>query len=172
METRRNSVVLTFQMKWLCYSQLSLFATAKWFVTTWLVLWKIPDAVLVRYAVTIPNKLCSLFAVCFHLFQPTTESIGADITGGERKIVVSSPPFFRNSAGTIWEFRTRFLPGFFQSSTEFSLKWPNKLSQFGHYVQNIRLVNTVNNVSICFNTIARKTTERTRQKKLAFARSC
>ena len=84
---------------------------------------------------------------------------GADIRGGEWKIVVSSPPFFRDSAGTIWEFRTCFLPGFFQSSTEFSWKWPNKLSQFGHNVQNIRLVNTV---SISFNT--RKTTERSQQK--------
>ena len=52
-------------------------------------------------------------------------------------------PFFIDSAGTIWEFRTWLLTGFFQSSTEFSLKWPNKLSHFGHNVQNIRLVNTV-----------------------------
>ena len=148
-------------MKWLCYSQLSLFATAKWFLTTRLVLWNIPDAVLVRSPATIPNQLCSLFIVCFHLFQPTTVSIGADIRGGERKIFVSSAPFFRDSAGTIWEFRTWFLPGFFQSSTEFSLKWSNKLSQFGHNVQNIRLGNTV---SISFNTIARKATERSQQK--------
>ena len=155
-------------MKWLCYSRLSLFATANWFLTTWLVLWKIPDAVLVRYAATIPNQLCSLFVVCFHLFQPTTVSIGADIRGGERKIVVSSTPFFRDSAGTFWEFRIWFLPGFFQSWTEFSLKWPNKLSQFGHNVQNIRLVNTVNTVSISFNTIARKTTERSQQKNRLF----
>jgi len=109
-----------------------------------------------------PYQLCSLFVICFHLFQPTTVSIGVDIRGGERKIVVSSLPCFRDSAGTIWEFRTWFLPGFFQSSTEFSLKWPNKLSQFGHNVQNIRLVNTV---SISFNTIARKTTERSQQKR-------
>jgi len=60
-----------------------------------------PDAVLVRYAATIPNQLCSLFVVCFRLFQPTTVSIGADIKGGQRKIVVSSPPFFRDSAGNI-----------------------------------------------------------------------
>jgi len=73
-------------------------------------------------------------------------------------------PFFRDSAGTIREFRTWFLPDFFQSSTEFSLKWPNKLRQLGHNVQNIRLVNTVNTVSISFNTIARKTTERSQQK--------
>jgi len=73
-------------------------------------------------------------------------------------------PFIRDSAGTIWEFRTWFLPGFFQSSTEFNLKWPNKLRQFGHNIQNIRLVNTVNTVSISFNTIARKTTERSQQK--------
>ena len=73
-------------------------------------------------------------------------------------------PFFRDSPGTIWEFRTWFLPGLLQSSTEFSLKWPNKLSQFGHNVQNIRLVNTANTVSISFNTIARKTTERSQQK--------
>ena len=92
METRRNNVVFTFQMKWLCYSRLSLLATAKWFLTTWLVLWKIPHAVLVRYAVTIPNQPCSLFVVCFNLFQPTTVSIGADIRGSERKIVVSRPP--------------------------------------------------------------------------------
>ena len=146
-------------MKWLCYSRLSLLATAKWFLTTWLVLWKIPDAVLVRYAVTVPNQLCSLFVVCFHLFQPTTVSIGADIKGSERKIVVSRPIFSEIPLVpfTIWEFRTWFLPGFFQSSTEFSLKWPNKLRQFGHNVQNIRLVNTVNTVSITFNTIARKT---------------
>jgi len=54
---------------------------------------KNPDAVLVRYAATIPNQLCSFFVVCFHLFQPTTVSIGADIRGGERKIVVSSALF-------------------------------------------------------------------------------
>jgi len=103
-----------------------------------------------------PYQLCSLFAVCFRLFQPTTVSIRSDIRGGEQKIVVSSPLFFRDSAGKIWEFRTWFLPGFFQSWTELSLKWPNKLSQFGHNVQNIRLVNTVNTVSISFNTIARR----------------
>jgi len=73
-------------------------------------------------------------------------------------------PFFRDSVGTIWEFRTWLLPGFFQSSTEFSLKWPNKLYQFGHNVQNIRLVNTVNTVSITFNTIPIKTSERSQQK--------
>ena len=73
-------------------------------------------------------------------------------------------PFFQRSAGTIWEFCTWFLPGFFQSLTEFSLKWPNKLSQFGHNVQNIRLGNTV---SISFNTTARKATERS-QKKTGF----
>ena len=77
------------------------------------------------------------------------------------KHVVSNAPFYRDSAGTIWEFRTWFLPGFFQSSNEFSLKWPNKLSQFGHNVQNIRLGNTV---SISFDAIARKATERSQQK--------
>jgi len=86
---------------------------------------------------------------------------GYTLRGGERKIFVSSAPFFRDSAGTIWEFRTWFLSGFFQTSTEFSLKWPDKLSQFGHNVQNIRLGNTV---SISFNTIARKATERSQQK--------
>ena len=78
---------------------------------------------------------------------------------GERKIVVSSPPFFRIPRVPFESFAL----GFLQSSTELSLKWPNKLSQFGRNVQNIRLVNTVNNVSISFNTIGRKTTERSQK---------
>jgi len=41
------------------------------------------------------------------------------------------------------------------------MKWPNKSSQFGHNVQNIRLGN---NVSISFNIIGRKATERSQQK--------
>jgi len=55
METRRNNLVFTFLMKWLCYSRLSVFVTAKGFLKTWLVLWKIPDTVLVRYATIIPK---------------------------------------------------------------------------------------------------------------------
>ena len=75
LQWKLAATMLYSLFKWngLCYSRLNLFATAKWFLTTWLVLWKVPDAVLVRYAATIPNKLCSLFVVCFHLFQPTTE---------------------------------------------------------------------------------------------------
>jgi len=38
-----------------CYSRLSVFATAKWFLNTWLVLWKILDAVLVCYAAIMPK---------------------------------------------------------------------------------------------------------------------
>jgi len=112
-----------------------------------------------------PGALCSNHIKPLMLpFCCLLPFVAADIRGGERKIVVLSPPFFRDSAGTIWKFRTWLLPGFFQSSTEFSLKLPNKLSQFGHNVQNIRLVNPVNNVSISFNTIGRKTTERSQLK--------
>ena len=38
-----------------CYSRLSVFATAKWWLNTWLVLWKILDAVLVWYAAIMPK---------------------------------------------------------------------------------------------------------------------
>jgi len=34
METRRNNLVFTFLMKWLCYSRLSVFVTAKGFLKT------------------------------------------------------------------------------------------------------------------------------------------
>jgi len=154
----------------LCYSRLSLFATAendskprdllseKSRTQSWYAMQQ-----------SYPDQLCSLFVVCFHLFQPTTVSIGVGIRGGERKAVTSGPPFFGDSAGTIWEFRTWLLPGFFQSSTKFSLKWPNKLSQFDHNVQNSRVVNTV---SASFDTIARKTTERSQRKKQVFSRFC
>ena len=60
-----------------------------------------PGALCSNHTHTIPNQLCSLFIVCFHLFQPATVSIGADIRGAEGKRVVSSPPFFVASAGTI-----------------------------------------------------------------------
>jgi len=123
---------------------------------------KNPDAVLVRYAATIETMLpfCCLlpFVLTYHCEHRS---------GYKRRWTKNSrlePPFLRDSACTIWEFRTWFFPGFFQSSTELSLKWPNKLSQFGHNVQNIRLVNTVNTVSISFNTFARKATERSQQK--------
>ena len=125
--------------------------------TTWLVLWKIPDAVLVRYAVTIPNQLCSLFVVCFHLFQPTTVSIGADIKGGEREIVVSRPLFSEIPRVPFESFAL----GFSCLFPVIDRIKPNRLRQFGHNVKNIRLVNTV---SISFNTIARKTTERSQKK--------
>jgi len=49
------------------------------------------------------------------------------------------------------------LPGFFQSSNEFILKRPNRLSQVGGNVQKGRVVNTV---STSFTTIARQTTEK------------
>jgi len=52
------------------------------------------------------------------------------------------------------------LQGFCQSSTDFTLKRPNKLSLFGHIVQKGRVVNTVSN----FDTIARQTTDRSRRK--------
>jgi len=55
METRHNNLLFTFWKKWLCYSRLSVFATAKRFLNTWLVLWKVLDAILVRYA-TITTK--------------------------------------------------------------------------------------------------------------------
>ena len=41
------------------------------------------------------KPICSLFVVCFHLFQPITVSIGADIRGGERKSRLESPFFQR-----------------------------------------------------------------------------
>jgi len=48
-------------------------------------------------------------------------------------------------------------------------KQPNILSQFGHDVQNGRVVNTV---STSFNTIARQTTEKSQRKKQVFALFC
>jgi len=67
------------------------------------------------------------------------EHAGLDIRGGERETVTSLPHY----PGTLWEFRTYFLPGFFRSSTEFILKRPNRLSQVGEIVQTGRVVNTV-----------------------------
>jgi len=61
METRGNNLVFTIWIKSLCYSRLSVFATAKWFLNTWLVLWKIPDAVLVRYAAIVPTPTMPTF---------------------------------------------------------------------------------------------------------------
>jgi len=60
------------------------------------------------------------------------------------------------------------MPGFFQSSTEFDLKRPNRLSQVGDNFQTGRVVNTV---SKSFTTIARQTTEKS-AKKQVFALFC
>jgi len=65
IETRRNNRVFTFWMKWLCYSCLSVLATAKWFLSKWLVLWKIPDAVLVCYAAIIPKPNYAPLSLAF-----------------------------------------------------------------------------------------------------------
>jgi len=92
METRRNNLVFTFLMKWLCYSRLSVFVTAKGFLKTWLVLWKIPDTVLVRYATIIP-KPTMLFSLPASIRFYLPLSPGVDIRGGEREIAISGLPF-------------------------------------------------------------------------------
>jgi len=70
IKTRRNDRVFTFLMKWLHYSCLGIFATAKSFLITWLVLWKLPDAVLVCYGdIPKPNyaPLSLSASIRFHL---------------------------------------------------------------------------------------------------------
>jgi len=64
--------------------------------------------------------------IFFHL--PLWE--GVDIRGGKREKVTSGPHFFRLRGYLLRVFHLVF--GFFQSSTEFILKWPNKSSQFRH----------------------------------------
>jgi len=71
-------------------------------------------------------------------------------------------PIFSKITRVAFEsFALSFLPGFFQSSTEFILKRPNRLSQVGDNVQKGRVVNIV---STSFTTIARQTTEKSQRK--------
>jgi len=77
METRRNNLVFTFWMKWLRYSQLSIFATAKWFLNTRLVFWKNLTQSWCPMQQSYPNQLCSL------LFPPSSEQgwiLGVQVT--------------------------------------------------------------------------------------------
>jgi len=56
LQWKLDATILYSLFEWNgCYSRLSVFATAKGFLKMWLVLWKIPDAVLVRYATIIPK---------------------------------------------------------------------------------------------------------------------
>ena len=107
-KTQRNSRVFTFWMKWLCYSCVSLFTTAKWFLNTWPVLWKIHDAVLVCYAKNIskPSYAPLSFAACIRL-PPTSISRG-DIRGGELETVTSNSPFSEMSGAPIESFALSF----------------------------------------------------------------
>jgi len=74
IETRPNNFLFTFSMKRLCYWYLSVFATAKWLLSSWLVLWKIIDAVLVCYPARVPKP--DYVVVCFHSLPPTPVSRG------------------------------------------------------------------------------------------------
>jgi len=149
-------------MKCLCYSWLSLCATAEWLLTTWFVLWKIPDAHMVWHAATIPKPTmlpfcCLLPFVSTYLFEQR---------GGHKRRMKNSHP------GSTFSQRFRRYPlrvlhlffclALYQSSTAFSLKWPNKLSQFDHNVQKGKVVNTVSRSLV---PIARKTTKKSQQEK-------
>jgi len=137
-----------------CYSRLSVFATTKWFLNTWLVLWKILDAVLVCYAAIIPKPTmlpfrCLLPFVSTYLCEQGWILVEVNEKQSPRVPLFSEIP--RVYPYTLWEFCTKLLPGLFQSSTEFILKWPNTLSQVGHNVKKGRVVNTAFK---SFNTVA------------------
>ena len=55
------ATILYSPFEWNSYVIHDWFATAKWFLNTWLALWKIPDAVLVRYAAIMPTPTMLLF---------------------------------------------------------------------------------------------------------------
>jgi len=54
-KTRHNGRVFTFCMKWLCYSCVGVFAAAKWFITMWLVLRKLPTQFCCAMQQSYPN---------------------------------------------------------------------------------------------------------------------
>ena len=70
-----------------------LFATAKGFLKTWLVLWKIPDAVLVRYAAFMHKPIMLPFRCLLPFVSTYLCHQGVDIRGGERETATSGPPF-------------------------------------------------------------------------------
>jgi len=61
VKTRGNDRAFTFWMEWLCYSCLSVFATAKWFLNTRFVFWKIPDTIQMCYAAITAKPLYAPF---------------------------------------------------------------------------------------------------------------
>ena len=110
METRLNNLVLTLWMKWSCYSRLSVFATAIWFLNTWLVLWNVLPQSWCAVHQSYSNQPRPLFVVCLHSFPAL--SAGVDIRGCERERATSGPLLLRDSAGTLWEFALSFCLAF------------------------------------------------------------
>ena len=142
-------------MKWLCYSCLSVFATAKWFLSTWLALWKIPDTAQVCYAAIIRHTQTNYapfsLSASIHFHQPLWA--GVDIGEGERETVTSGPLFSEMPRALFESFALTFCLVFFSVI--------DQISQFSHNFRKGRLVNTI---SSSFNTIRRQMTERSHEK--------
>jgi len=106
---------------------------------------KIPDAVLLLYAAIIPKPnmlpFCCLLPFVFaYLCEQGWILREVNEEQSPRVPLLSKIMRVSDSFALLW-------PVFFQSSTEFVLKWPNKLSQFGYEVQTTRVVSAV---STCF----------------------
>jgi len=166
--TRRNDRVFTFWMKWLCYSCLSVFATAKSFLSMWLVLQKLLEAVPV-FCGAIPLKpnyaLLSFSAsIVSTLFWEHWAGVG--FRGGERETVTSVPSYVCHSGHPL---RVSHLVFTYFFTRRPIFKMTKQISQFGHNARNHRLVNTV---SASFNAITRYMTECSKWKIQVFALLC
>ena len=132
-------------MKWLC----EWFATAKWFLSKWVVLWIIPDAVLVCYAAIITKPILSFH--CLFPFVSTNLCEQAWTLGEANERRPPRSPFFQICYGhPLKVSHANFARSFFGHRPNFFVEWPKKLSQIGHNVRKCRLANTV---SASFNTI-------------------